>query len=329
MKYFIGLLSVLFLLPGLNSALAGDSGNIGLGVSQIDGEPTRSWFVYGDVKPGQVIHDKALVENTMKEPVTIVIYPVDVHVAEDGAYTPDGDESIPVDVGSWVKLDKGEVSLAPGERRLVDFTINVPKQVAIGDHTGGILIRRKVPTKELQKDPVTGEMVETGVQIVTRVGVRIYVTITGEPVRRLSFDKLSFEKNTDGKPFFYFSLNDEGNTKLNPMASVEIFDTKDNKLVQTFSASMKELFPGSRVKIPVEWKEPLNGSFIAKAKIADPNDATKFLTQETKFDWKIAGINGAEVIAGVPISNLAIIVVVIIILLLSIIIKLVSKKRRR
>ncbi len=328
-KYFFGLLIVLFSVLNLNSVSAESSGNIGIGVSQIDGQPTRSWFVYSDVKPGQVIQDKVLVENTMQEAVTILIYPIDVHIAVDGAYTPDGDESIPSGVGSWVKLDKGEVFLKPGERQLVGFTLNIPKQVTIGDHTGGILIKRKIPTKEIKNDPTTGQTVETGVSIVTRIGARIYISIAGKAINRLTFNGISFDKDFNGNPSFEFSLANGGNTKLNPSAKVEIYEVGGNKLLQTFSASMKELFPGNNVKIPVIWKEPISGSFVARANISDPADPTKFLTQEVKFDWKIPGINGSENIAGIPITNLAIVVVLIILLLLSIVIKLVSRNRRR
>ncbi|MBI3632235.1 MAG: DUF916 domain-containing protein [Candidatus Vogelbacteria bacterium] len=310
----------------INIAFAAKSGGIGIGPYQNDVNDKRAWLVYDNIKPGQEIKDKVVISNDMDEAVTLLVYPVDAHIIEDGGYAPDQDDVAPIDVGAWTEVLQKEVSLAPGEKKIVNFIIKVPKVVGVGDHAGTILIRRMVPTKVLDKDQTTGEMVENGMSVITRVGTRIYLNVAGKKLPSLSFDRLAFEKNAKGEPSFYFSISNNGNIRLDPSANVEIYSADGLKLMQTFDVNLKEVLPGDKTKIEIKWEKPLDGAFIVKAKISDPNDAAKFLNQETKFEWKVSGINGAEVIAGVPITNLVILGGIIVLLLFMVVIKLLVRR---
>lgn len=96
---------------------------------------------------------------------------------------------------TWCQgTDHVELQLKPQDKINVPFVISIPRGIDVGEHTGGVMIQKE------SKDAVTQEN-GSNVMLVTRVGVRIYETVPGEVIKKLSFSNLQISKNY--KEFFW------------------------------------------------------------------------------------------------------------------------------
>jgi len=198
---------------------------------------------------------------------------VDGTTTADGAFALLNEKDKREDVGSWVNLEKNEVSLAPGNQEEVTFSINVPAGAKVGDHLGGIVIENAAVGKT------------QGVSVVSRVGVRIYQTIPGDLVKKLVLKDLSFAM-VDGKPTLYFDLVNDGNVRVEPKATLTI---KDGVLgIPLFKADtdLRMVVPGKPTKVPVIWQKywPL-GKFLAKAQIVYGDEPGQKIEKEIEFSY--------------------------------------------
>lgn len=152
-----------------SSARADDSIGISGLPAGADGTPDgRSRFSYS-ADPGQQVADNYLVRNTGTLPQSFTVLGTDAFNDDDGAFGLLETGAQATDIGTWVLLENGtdrlQFDLAPGESRVVGFTVAVPAQAAPGDHVGGIL----------------ASVVTLGdqVNVDRRLGTRLYVRVSG------------------------------------------------------------------------------------------------------------------------------------------------------
>lgn len=172
---------------------ADDDGALTWGVqpSTPEGPDGRSAFDF-QVAPGTQISDWAAVTNDSTVAATFRVYAADATTDYDtAAFTLIGADQASSDVGAWTSIDStaavcpdtndqaeaecarglGErVTLQPGERANLPFTITVPADATPGDHAAGI-----VASYEQRTTDATG----SAVQVEQRVGTRIYLRIDG------------------------------------------------------------------------------------------------------------------------------------------------------
>lgn len=270
-------------IVSINLVNALEKGGLGIGPYQEADQERRSWFIYKNQKAGDIVKDRVLVNNTSGEPMTVLLYAVDAQTTEDGGYAPKADDAPKEDVGAWVTLEETGFDLKPGENKIVGFSIKVPEKVTIGDHFGTILVRRKeaVPVNLIDD---TEKKVETGYNVILRVGARIYLTVAGKLVEKLLFENFVFGKNENGEPSFLFSLANDGNVRLTPQGRVEIFDEKGVS-IDSFNVNLREIFPYTKTTVPMKWANPRFGKFKAKTNIDDPA-SEKDLVREIDFEWQ-------------------------------------------
>lgn len=284
MKYlqkfiFVGaLLFGLVSLFGLPQAHAIEYGGLGIhpNESEVDEKNslTQSWFIY-TLELGELKEAKVDVVNTSDNPQEVKVYPVDAVTTKDGAFAPEPESREKVDVGTWVTLSESELSLEPGETKTIDFTIQVPDNAEVGDHAGAIIIQ----SRESQ-NAVAG----SGLQITTRVGARMYITIPGDIVRELAFTEFIWESGND-KTIFYLTLVNNGNVRILPRGEIEITNIF-GKLVAIIKIPGREVFPGDTITIPVVWEPTsLLGRFTAKTYVTYDQGQTP--TREVTF-WIIS-----------------------------------------
>lgn len=274
-KKFI-LISFLFLilviLLGLNSTQAISYGGLGIQPHQWNPKNllTKSWFIY-TLEPKAVKKDKVDVINSSNKPIKVKIYPVDAATTQDGAFAPEPEDKEKVDVGAWVTLSKSEVSLGPKETKTIEFTIKIPENVEAGDHMGAIIAQNKeIPEAEEG----------TGMRIATRVGARIYLTVPGEIIRKLEFEKFTW-KLENRQITFYLDLANKGNARLLPKGEIEIKNIF-GKVVDKIEITEREVFPRSTITVPIKWeRRPFLGKFTAIADVT--YDVDKTLTQKVTF----------------------------------------------
>lgn len=126
-----------------------------------------SWLIY-KIQAGETIYDKVRVLNNDSVLGDYDVYPVDADVDAHGGFAPESRDAERNAVGKWIVLKTSSVSIAPANETFVDLTISVPEDAKSDEYTGAIMV---------QKSP-KGDL-KAGVNIATRVGVRVYITVIG------------------------------------------------------------------------------------------------------------------------------------------------------
>ncbi|MBI4426259.1 MAG: LysM peptidoglycan-binding domain-containing protein [Candidatus Kerfeldbacteria bacterium] len=191
---------------------------------------SQNWFIYA-LAPGTVKEDAVIVSNGGTEPVDAVVYPADATPSSDGGFALKQLEETMIGVGSWARLyprerptfadrlgtsildwcgspldgsgpqsnrltpaqklelitwcrgvTSHELTLDGGQEISLPFVISTPPGLSAGEYTGGVVIQKKQPA---------ASVTESGVQITTRVGVRIYQTVPGAVNKTLRISRFT------------------------------------------------------------------------------------------------------------------------------------------
>lgn len=206
---------------------------------------TQSYFVY-DAWPGQVIHDEVLVRNTGSAPGTVRLYAVDATTGQTSGtvFLLEGDPRI--DVGAWITLDEDQLTLAPGEERVVSFTITVPQHVRPGHHVGG-LVAQDVEIKR----GVEGGTVRIDLQ--TRTAIAVQVNLPGPVVEAVSINGVTAEVQ-HGQQWLRLGLRNDGTVMVRPHGTLAVF-TPDGRDIARLPLQLDTLLPETEIQYPV----PLTG----------------------------------------------------------------------
>lgn len=135
-----------------------------------DGKPDgRTRFSY-TADPGQQVADHYLVRNAGSVTQSFTVLATDAFNDEDGSFGLLETGAEATDAGAWVHFENGanrlQFDLAPGESRLVPFTVDIPAQAGPGDHAGGILASVVTPGDQVNVD--------------RRLGTRLYLRVSGD-----------------------------------------------------------------------------------------------------------------------------------------------------
>lgn len=178
---------------GASTVQAVDTGNYG-GKPAHPGEGndhTKQWFIYTSLPVGEKREDALLLSNDSDTPLTLKVYPADSAKSSDGGFALEQEVEERDEVGKWITLSTSEVTLEPHTTQEVPFSIEIPADATVdaGEHAGGILVQEKkeVPTT------TTG-----GIQLSTRIGVRVYVTVPGDVVEDVQIKSFNLKTSENG-----------------------------------------------------------------------------------------------------------------------------------
>ena len=117
-----------------------------------------------------------------------MVYAADSTPSSGGAFACKQLAEEKTDVGAWITMAKSEVTLEPGTKEIIPFTILVPQNADTGEHNGCILVQEK-------KAKVEGQ---TGAVLSVRTGLRVAITIPGEITRQLQIVNFTITPTKDG-----------------------------------------------------------------------------------------------------------------------------------
>jgi hypothetical protein len=158
---FIGLLALPFV------ALAIDYNGIAArpAVPTPGDERTASWFVYA-LAPGEIKNDVLVVQNNTNVEQDLELYPADSAPTTGDGFALKQRVQKMDKVGSWVKLEKTELKLAPHAEERIAFSVRVPENESMGLWAGAIMVAAAETQAKV-----------AGVSFNLRLGVRMYVTV--------------------------------------------------------------------------------------------------------------------------------------------------------
>lgn len=180
----LGLLLMAGLVAGsTGSALAApaSSGGAQFAVQPVTYDPsmpdTRAYFIFNST-PGAVLHSRVRVTNSGTAAGSARLYAVDATTGATSGTVYQSAQAPRQDVGAWITLDQSSVLLAPGQSRVVDYTLRIPQTVRSGQHVGGIVAEDATVTSTS-----AGNM-RINVQHLAITGVLI--SLPGTPVHQLT-----------------------------------------------------------------------------------------------------------------------------------------------
>lgn len=171
------------------------------------------WFIY-TLEPGATREDTVLVFNDSDREQALELASVDSELSNIGAFALRGNQEPQYGVGKWITLAEQVVTVQAGERREVKFTITLPPDADVGEHSGAITV-----TAARTAASASGG----GVAIATRVGARVYVTVPGKQVRKLSLRSLAVAETADGSAYDFTLVGaNEGNISMTANARLHL-----------------------------------------------------------------------------------------------------------
>lgn len=177
---------------------------------------TQSIFIY-NLSSGAAKSDQLHLQNGLDEKATVEVYAVDGTVTATGDMTCKQKVEDKVDAGKWVNIPKQEITLEAKESKLVDFTVNVPGKVDVGEHNACIVVQRK------NTQPVaTG-----GVQIQTRQAIRMAIVVPGDIHRDVTIDKFDI-KSENASQLYEIALKNSGNVSADVDIKLVVKDAAGN-----------------------------------------------------------------------------------------------------
>lgn len=204
------------------------------------GETARSSFSY-DLDPGEHVEDSFEITNYGTEEISLSVYPADGATSSNGSLELSENTDSASAIGSWIHVAEPEVSLAPGEKTSVSFTIDIPEDTAPGDYLGGMV--------SSYMDSSAGT-----VAVDRRLATQLAVRVGGEGAVSLNVSGIKAHAPIAWNPFASVeaivgaTMANEGNLRARGSYTVTISGPFGwGSTAQTFE--VEELLPGANVTI--------------------------------------------------------------------------------
>lgn len=203
----------------------------GIGIRLVDApvvtaeNPRANVYIIDHVAPGTVIERRVEVSNGTDELATVTVYPAAAQIG-DGNFVGEPEDT-PNELSGWIAVSPPAPELAPGEKAEVDVEIDVPADATVGEHYGVIWA-------EVTDAPEGG-----GVTAVTRVGIRIYLSVGegGVPPSHFTIGELTASRTPDGLPIVEATVTNTGERALDMTAQVSLSDGPGGVLAGPFTAN--------------------------------------------------------------------------------------------
>ncbi len=208
---------------------------------------------------GQEIRDSVELINSKSETVTVFLFASGYHI-EDGKIKKVEPTvktaSIP---GYWVTFDQSEVVIRGNSAKTIGFTLKVPEDADVGEHSALVITTEKVASSQIKGN--------LGMRMVTQVAVRLTVRIPGDVIRDLIIEKIGHTIATHPKRTlnFKFNLINKSNITLNPTVDT-VMHGFFGKVGEQFGDSTDMIGRNQTVNPNLGWKKraPYFGRFVAK-----------------------------------------------------------------
>lgn len=186
--------------------------------------------------------EEIYINNNSSEEITIEIKKNHANL-ENRNFKVENNKAASSYVDEWLKIDKSNLKIKPGEQEKVKLEINIPENAPVGKSHGALLFIQKIST--------------TNFDTKIEKGVRIKIDIPGE--ERFLSKIISQEKNEDSKNVYYKKhLLNNGNTNLSGTISIKTLSGE-----KIFSEEKTDFFlrPGEDQKFELKAEKPAIGFY--------------------------------------------------------------------
>ncbi len=176
-------------------------------------DPRALIYIVDHVAPGTTIQRHIDVSSSAAAPVDVSVYPGGAAITADG-FVP-AERDAPDELTAWTSLDRSELALTPGAHQPITVTITVPRDAAPGE-------RYAVVWAQVG----SGRSATGGIQAVSRVGIRIYLSVGGgnEPASDFTVDSLTASRTAGGQPVVTAQVRNTGGRALDLGGALTLSD---------------------------------------------------------------------------------------------------------
>ncbi len=177
-------------------------------------------------KPGATIHGVVQVLNVGDREGSASLYAVDGTTGQTSGAVYRSRQEARKDVGGWLRLSKTRVTLPPGAKESIPFTVRVPPGAYAGQHLGGIVVQPLIPSsKTINKTKRSSFHVK--IQELSVVAVQ--VSLPGRRVVKMAITSLR-PSGIPAHQDLLIGLSNLGNVLLKGKGSLTIVDSSGKRL---------------------------------------------------------------------------------------------------
>jgi hypothetical protein len=193
------------------------SGGIGIrlvpGASSVSGEPLTFSYVVERLAPGSRVTRQIEVSNTTDATADVAVFPAAASIVEGKFSFAPGRTGDPL--SSWTTVAQSVVHLAPGATVVDAVTIKLPTGASSGERYAVVWAQVSAPSPT-----------QSGVRLVNRVGVRMYVSVGkgGSPAAKFTVSPLVAGRSANGDPLVAANVHNVGQGALDITGALTLSD---------------------------------------------------------------------------------------------------------
>ena len=203
------------------------------------------------MQPGDKQSSTVTVGNTGSNPIDITFYGSDAFSSGDIPFTAKGLNEQQYAVGKWLVFNPNTITIQPGEKKEVPFTIQVPQNTPPGVYAGAVAASTRANNSN-----TTGNAM--GVTTMARTILPVFISIPGTQSYAYQWKDFTFTGND--QPYFYLTFTNKGNTIISISGSISVYNNgTKNKSVDTIQIEKALIYKGESIQI----KEPFDKSLAS------------------------------------------------------------------
>lgn len=234
---------------------------------------TQSIFIY-ELQGGMQKNDQLVVTNGTDKAEEIDVYAVDGTTTASGDIACKERSESRDGAGAWVSLSKDSVRLNPGQSAPVDFTVNVPEGVDVGEHSACLAVQRRV----VDEQPTAG-----GVVIQTRQAVRMAIIVPGKIHRDVAIERFAVD-NSGGKQQYDIALKNIGNVSADVRVALIVKDGAGNVVYENGGQYPVMADKEKSMRFESQLAPFWGGRYTAELSISYDKEAGKFGVSQNQSD---------------------------------------------
>ncbi len=238
-----------------------------------------------DLKAGESKVEQLVLENTSETVQNVRIYAADAISSSNGGIALKERLDKKTGLAKWITLDSPEdISLKPGEKRHIEFKLEVPIFSESNEEMAGIVAERAAPLE-------SGDNQQFQINIISRAAILVSQRLPGPAIERLkivNFDQADSKRNK----VFNLTLKNTGNIHVKPTVKIQIYDMLGRKSDSIEIGQMPTIFPRLVGQASREWKNtPVIGYYTAEVTVAyGKNKSEKNRIPILIFPWWVLPI---------------------------------------
>jgi len=235
-------------------APATGNGSWSVGPANRSGAPAARPFFAIEAPPGAAVRDTVHIANLTTRPITFQVYAADAYnTPRDAGFALRGLTEPRQDVGAWIRLPAGRLTVPARSARDLPLELTVPVNATPGEHIGGI-VALNTAIESVQDS--------AGARIGLRraVGARVYLRVPGPVTPGLGARALSVARTEPLVPFVHashgslrFTVVNTGNLRIAPTARIRATGIFGRAVKEWPERRLPEILPGQSTEIVVPW----------------------------------------------------------------------------